>query len=180
MISDSRGHAPQPTCSDHQAALEHRFDGEPGSIADDALDRHVDGCPDCADYVRDLRHVRGLLQCLPVKAFPRDALAEVLSQTVDQPAVSSPFTILRRQAVNLALAAVLTLAAVGAWYATNGGAMTDDPSEAELARMERDLNEIMYRLGSTLRETEHVAIREVLIEEASPPLRISPFARPSK
>ena len=149
-------------------------------MADDALDRHVDGCSDCADYARDLRRVRGLLQCLPVKAFPQDALAEVLRQTVDQPAVSSSFSFLRRQIVNLALAAVLTLAAVGAWFATNGGAMTDGPSEAELARLERDLNEIMYRLGSTLRETEHIAIHEVLIDEASPPLRNSPFARSTK
>ena len=175
MISHAHGRAPLPTCADFRTALEHRFDDESTTIATDTLDRHLEQCVECAAHEQDLQRVRGMLRCLPEARFPHDALDEVMRQTVDRPVVSSPFAFLRRQAVNLALAAVLTLAAIGAWFATNGGAMSPGHSEAELVRLERDLNEIMFRLSSTLRDTEEFAIHDVLIDEASPTLRNSPF-----
>ena len=48
-------------------------------------------------------------------------------------------------------------------------------SEAELDRIERDLQVVMTRLGTALSSAERVAVDDVLIRETSPAMRNAPL-----
>jgi predicted anti-sigma-YlaC factor YlaD len=44
-------------CEEVRVALSARLDGEDGGVAAGAVDSHVDGCPECADWAERAPHV---------------------------------------------------------------------------------------------------------------------------
>lgn len=170
------GDDPSPVgCATARAALEARFDGEQGDLSEHRLDGHLESCEACAAFEADLHALRSMILDLPAAPLPADALEEVLARTVDRPVIASPFAFHRRPLHGLAIAAVLTLSVVGAWFAAQPASIDDGFSEVELARLERDLYLVMNTLGSAVHRRGAAAVNAVLIDETAPTLRAAPM-----
>lgn len=162
-------------CAAIRSELQARFDGEMSDLSEQRLGDHLGACEACAAFEADLHALRSMLRDLPAVPLPADALQEVLARTVDRPVIASPFAFHRRPLVGLAIAAVLAISVIGAWFAAQPASIEDDYTEAELARLERDLYLVMSTLGSAVNRRGAAAVNEVLIEEAAPALRAAPM-----
>lgn len=173
MITQAASRIDQPDCREVQVSLNLRFDDEPDALKSTSLERHLAECESCAAYEQTLIKLRSMLHRLPVTPFPADALEEVLRDTTERIHHHSP-NVIGRIGLNFAAAAALLLLVFGGWLVI--GPMTTEQaySEAELDRIERELQVVMHRLGSALSSAEWYAVDDVLIRETSPAMQNVP------
>lgn len=174
MITQAADHLDRPDCLEVQVSLNLRFDDEPGAIKSTSLERHLAECDSCAAYEQTLIKLLSMLHRLPVTPFPADALKEVLCDTIERSPDRSR-NVIGRIGMNLATAAALILLVFGGWLIIRPMATAQAYSEAELDRIERDLQVVMTRLGTALSSAERVAVDDVLIRETSPAMRNAPL-----
>jgi predicted anti-sigma-YlaC factor YlaD len=65
------------TCEEVRVALSARLDGEDGGVAAGAVDNHVDGCPECADWAERACHATHA--ALPSPADVPDLIGPLLA-----------------------------------------------------------------------------------------------------
>ena len=68
--------------------------------------------------------------------------------------------------------AVLTLITLGSWLAV---APAGGPSDAELARIEADLDAALALLSQTIAAAERITVQDVIVGETAPALRHLPL-----
>ena len=114
-----------------------------------------------------------VLRALPDVPLPPSALEAIWAGTIrardraHHPADPGRRTALAQVGVPFAAAAALVLTSVGAW--TLGGSRA--PTEAELARLDREVMLALSVLGRALRRAERIAVSEVLVGETGPAVR---------
>ena len=99
-----------------------------------------------------------------------------MRDTVDR-VQHQPPVVIGRIGLNLATAAALLLLVLGAWQFGRPMASEKMYSEAELDRIERDLQRVMLVLGQAVNTAERHAVNDVLIGETSPVMRNIPLKK---
>jgi hypothetical protein len=100
----------------------------------------------------DLQRVREVVRRLPEVPFPDDALDEVWAETID---ADRPVVARRSPWLSLGLAAAVMIAVAGALWT---GAADDEVqmSEAEMARLENEVHEVLLLVSTALQRTERI------------------------
>jgi len=137
------------------------------------LDRHLEGCPACAEAQAELRTIQVALNELPCPEMPEDVFEEVLQRTSRRPDHTSRF---RRWGLDWRAAAAAAAIAVLAWTFWPIG--TQQPTDEEIERAAREARFVLGLAGNALDRTGKAA-EEVLAGEVSSALQRMPIRLPS-
>ncbi|MFF2042618.1 zf-HC2 domain-containing protein [Kitasatospora sp. NPDC058170] len=67
-------------CAHFRTALSSRLDGEPAGVPDRRLDKHVERCPACRDWLERAERLRGLRPAAPADGPSADWSAGLLAR----------------------------------------------------------------------------------------------------
>lgn len=162
-------------CRDARHTVQRQLDGDlMDAVVRQALERHLDDCPTCLEYRRDLEEVQETLRAVPALAMPDEALDEVFQRTSRAPdRLGSRF---ERWGLEWRAAAAALVLGIGIWglWPQGGAGFSDE--ELQQAALEARL--ALKLTARTLNGAEETAVRAVLAGEVSPALDRLPIRFP--
>jgi anti-sigma factor RsiW len=157
-------------CEEARERIHQDLDGDlMAAESRQALDAHLDGCPDCRQADAELRALQQALSAIPAVPLPDEALDEVRQRTTAPDRTRSRWLDWRAAAA----AAVLALAIYGSWTAV-GPVAEPEPTEQEVAEAAEQARRVLALTGQALRGAKQTAFNDVLADEVSPALQRIP------